>query len=325
MDNNSSNIVLSICLATYNQTDKVKRFFESIIPQLNPKINQQIEIVVRDDSTNSETENLIKYYIEKNFVSIRYFRGKKEGLDVAIIFLTKKSIGNYVWWFGDDALDLGAINYILDIIKKYPNLSLIYVNSRNINDSYSVAFNINKDKFFKDKNQILEEIAGNLGYITATIFKKDEAVLYLESAKKFIGSAWVNLYIILSVIANGNKFYFVSFPYVMGDPKLPDQPSWYDGFWVFAINFWHIIDAIKEKFDKHSINYILNNNVWKICRGILVYRAKDYKTGLGSPMANLQNLIFFYWKYPKFWLAAPFLLMPRFMIKFLYMAYKKLF
>ena len=79
MINNHSNIILSICLATYNQPDKVERFFESLIPQLTLEIASQIEIVVRDDSAGLETENLIKNYSKKFPFQLDILKVKKRG------------------------------------------------------------------------------------------------------------------------------------------------------------------------------------------------------------------------------------------------------
>ena len=60
------NILLSICLPVYNQPDKVREFFKNIIPQLNPEISSHIEIVIRDDSTNDETKNVVSRYPHNN-------------------------------------------------------------------------------------------------------------------------------------------------------------------------------------------------------------------------------------------------------------------
>jgi len=324
MTNKFSNPILSICLATYNQPDKVKRFFESLIPQLSGEISGKVEIVVRDDSTSSETREIIKDYSKKISSELRYFQGKKEGLNVAIIFMTQEAKGDFVWWFGDDFLDSGAVNYIVKLIENNKDLSLIFVNSKGIDEAASILNMGDKDKFLRDKNQLLEEAADNLGYITATLFKREESLPFIEPSKKYIGTAWVNLFIILSVIANGKKFYFVGNPYISGDSKPPDKPWWYDSFVVFAINFWHVVDDVKSGFDKRSVWRLLNNNAWRIGKGILVYRIKGYKFGFGSEKATAKAMFPFYWKYPKFWLAAPFLIMPTTFIKYFYRTYKRL-
>ena len=143
------NILLSICLPVYNQSDKVREFFKNIIPQLNPEISSHIEIVIRDDSTNDETKNVVSRYPHNN---LRYFCEKKEGIDQALIFLLEKARGEFVWWFGDDVLEDGIVEILLDIIKSNPAISLIYLNSKNINDDSDIAFRKEGDYFFRDRN-----------------------------------------------------------------------------------------------------------------------------------------------------------------------------
>ena len=65
-----------------------------------------MEIVVRDDKEDDKTEEVITDFKR---INIRYFRGEREGLDEALLFLTKKATGKFVWWIGDDLLVPGAV------------------------------------------------------------------------------------------------------------------------------------------------------------------------------------------------------------------------
>lgn len=318
--NMKDNILLSICIPTYNQPQKVRRLLESLFPQITP----EVEIIIRDDSSNFETENIVKECLSKISIKCKYFKKEKSGLDNVIIFLTKEATGEYVWWLGDDVLSEGAVKKVLDIIKQYPDIAFVYVNSRCIDGKQS-ASELGEDKFFKDRNQVLEEIADLLGYISATIFKREKAVSGIELSKKHIGSAWVNLYLILYVLSGDGRFYYISEPYVLGDAKLPDKPTWYDGFQVFAVNFFYIVQEFKGKFAQRSIKRALSDNFRGIWKGIFVYRAMGYTTGLGSRTPKLPILAKLYWNFFEFWLALPFLLTPRFMARPLYKIYKLFF
>ncbi|MEW6408114.1 MAG: glycosyltransferase family 2 protein [Patescibacteria group bacterium] len=322
MGDNRSNIILSICLATYNQPDKVKIFFDNIIFQLNSEISSRIEIVVRDDSANTETENLINDYYKKISVPIRYFKGKKEGLDATVIFLTKEARGKYVWWFGDDILTDGAIKKILNIIESNSKVSLIYVNSRNIDDDKDVAFNKDEDCFFNNRNQVLKEINDQLGFITATIFRKSDAIRELEAAYKYTGTSWVNLFIILSVLARGEKFYFVKNPYILSFPKLPGEARWYDSFQVHGINYFLIVQEFKDKFDKKIIRKALADKFSRAWRAVIVERARGFTTGFGSRTPKIKQMFKCYWNFPEFYIALPLFLMPRSALRYLYKIYK---
>lgn len=314
----TADIVLSICILSYNQPYEVRRFLKSILPQSTP----EVEIVIKDDSSNSDTENVVKEYIRKG--PIRYFRGKKGGLDKAIISITQEARGRYVWWFGDDVMADGAIIKVLSLIKSFPDISFIGVNSCDLNKC-ELAHKLGGDKFFKDRNQVIEEILSSLGFISATIFKRENALTGLKNSEKFIGSAFVNLYIVMHVLSQGGKFYFLSMPYVLGNSKSPDQVQWYDCFYPFAINLFYIVQEFRDLFDKRSIKKALSNNLKGILKGIMVHRAKGYTTGLGTSDPKLKILTKLYWNYSILWVMFPFLVLPRSADKILYRIYKWLF
>ena len=115
---------LTIAVPTYNQPKRFKGLLDSLTTQ---ELNG-VEILVRDDSTNQESELIAKSYISK--LPIRYIHGEKIGLDAADLFLLEKSKGEYVWWIGDDILASGATKKILYLIGEYQDISYIWVNFR---------------------------------------------------------------------------------------------------------------------------------------------------------------------------------------------------
>ena len=316
------NILLSICLPVYNQSDKVREFFKNIIPQLNPEISSHIEIVIRDDSTNDETKNVVSRYPHNN---LRYFCEKKEGIDQALIFLLEKARGEFVWWFGDDVLEDGIVEILLDIIKSNPAISLIYLNSKNINDDSDIAFRKEGDYFFRDRNQVLEEINDQLGFITAVVFSRRYAMQSLNLAYKHIGTSWVSLFIILSVVANGEKFYFIQKPYILSSPKPPGEKRWYDSFQVHGINYFLIVQEFKDYFDKKVLRKALAEKFGRSWRAVVVERAMGLTTGFGSKSPKVLKMAKLYWSYPEFYIALPLFLTPRLVLKIFYKLYRFLF
>ena len=87
-----SEILLSIAIPTYNQPIEIEKTIKSLIKQID---ENDIEVLVLDDSDNVKTEKILKKY-----ENIKYYRGKKVHVDYAELWLMKKAIGKYVWWFG---------------------------------------------------------------------------------------------------------------------------------------------------------------------------------------------------------------------------------
>jgi len=313
---NSSQILLSICIPTYNQPEALAPLLDEIFRQATP----EIEVVIRDDSNNSESENIASKYRNRG-ISLRYFHKEKQGLDVAIIFLTQEARGKYIWWFGDDMMADGAIKKILDVVEKNPSVSFLVLNARQTADKKGVL-ELGGSRFFRDRNEIIEKVGRVLGFITAVIMRKEEAVSGLKLAEKYIGSAWVCLYIVFHVLSQEGKYYFFEEPFVISQPRDPQKPTWYDGFYVFAINFYHVADEFRGKFSSRSLRIMLSENLRSILRGIFVYRAKGYLHGLGSKDPKIRPLFKLYWNFPVFWKYFPVLLIPRPVTRFFYQAYK---
>lgn len=312
-------ILLSVCVPTYNQPVSVRKLLENLIPQYVP----QIEIIVRDDSGNNETEGIVSEFQKK--APIRYYHGKKAGLDAAIIFLTEEARGLFVWWIGDDVIAPGAIQRILSLIEGHKDLSFIWVNSHNIRNRDALTVNDRKSHFFSDRNEVLGIDIGLLGFITATIFKRELAIPGMVHARKHIGSAFVCMYIVLYVIAQDGKYYFLGTPYFSSNPKPSGEVRWYDQFQVFGINLFQIVKEFEGNFNKRQIRKALSKNLAMVVKAIIVERALGLKTGFASPSPKLIPLARLYWSYWIFWAALPLLILPKIILKGLYGLYRKLF
>lgn len=312
-------ILLSICVPTYNQPDAVRKLFENLMPQYQP----QIEILVRDDSTNNETEEIVSEF--RNAAPIRYFRGQKEGLDAAIIFLTEEARGLFVWWIGDDVIDPGAIQRIISLIEEHQELSFIWVNSHDIRNADALTINDRRSYFFSDKNKILDIDIGLLGFITATVFKREQAIPGMEQARRHVGSAFVCMFIVLFVIAQDGKCYYLGTPCFSSNHKPSGEVRWYDQFQVFGINLFHIVKVFEGSFNQSQIRKALSKNLAMVVKAIIVERALGLKTGFASPSPKLIPLARLYWSYWIFWVSLPLLVLPRFILKYFYYIYRKLF
>ena len=85
-------IKVSLCLITYNQPDSVASFLEAVGRQGV----DGVEVLVRDDSSNNETQAIVNAFITNSPLPLRYFKGEKSafgGYDKALLFLTELAKG----------------------------------------------------------------------------------------------------------------------------------------------------------------------------------------------------------------------------------------
>lgn len=314
--NKKTDIILSVSALAYNNPEKVKGFLSGVLPQMQ----SGAEIVINDNSTNDKVEIMVKKEFNSPFV--RYFKNKENvGAERNLILAIERSLGKYVWWYGDDEMCEGAISHVLDILRKKQDISFIFVNFHIADQGLNnPIIKISKDKFFKDKNQVLEELANVLGFMSSIIIKRESFDnINMNELERFIKSEFINFFIVLHILAQGGESYFIAFPYVRCFPTAPGVAS-YDGFIIFAINFFKVAKNFEEYFSKKSLKKILAKNFGHVWRGELVGAVKGSET----PIKRLKILFKLYWNFPEFWIALPFFLMPRFINIFFYKLYKKI-
>jgi glycosyltransferase involved in cell wall biosynthesis len=319
-------ILLSICIPTYNRPKDFQRMFRRLLPQLT----SEVEVVVRDDSSNLETQEYFNQSLLENVINYQYYKDEKIGVDAANLFLIEKASGKYIWWFSDDDEMLpGAISRVLELIKKFPELSFIWANF-----DYEKEGNpaIERDDgFFKNRNEVLETLGAGLGLMSTLIFKTEEALLSLPAARKHIvGFSFAGLVPIFTILSGTGKFYFMNGPYILCHPttlevikeittKTGEIKN--EAFNVFGVHFYNIVKEFEGKFSKRAIRKILTVNFSHLWRGMLVGRIGGWET----PRGKLWKMFKLYWSFPEFWVALPLLLMPLWLNKILYKVYKVFF
>lgn len=109
-----SEILLSVCIPTYNFGAFIGETLSSIVPQAG----EQVEIVVLDGASTDDTEAVVQSF-QETFVRLRYIRmPEKGGIDKDMALAVTHATGRYVWLFGaDDVMLPGAVEVVLDKIR----------------------------------------------------------------------------------------------------------------------------------------------------------------------------------------------------------------
>lgn len=109
--------LLSIIVPAYNLGNYIIKSLNSIVIQNN----KEIEIIVVNDGSNDNTEDLVKNYIqEKNLSNFFLYSKDNGGVSSARNFGIGKSVGDYLFFLdGDDLIGKSSIAAILDGIRNY--------------------------------------------------------------------------------------------------------------------------------------------------------------------------------------------------------------
>jgi glycosyltransferase involved in cell wall biosynthesis len=111
----NSQIVISLIVPTYNRGHLIEKTLLSLLNQSD----NRYEIIVVDDGSTDNTENIVSAFLSDN---VSYFKKENAERAAARNFGTQKARGQYVNWFDSD--DIALENHVataLAMIEKYNN------------------------------------------------------------------------------------------------------------------------------------------------------------------------------------------------------------
>lgn len=209
-----NNILLSICIPTYNREKYLRELLDNIFHQLNNIKDSNVEICVSDNASTDNTQQMVFQY-QKTYTNINYFRWDKNmGADNNYLKVVEIAHGAYCWLFGsDDMISNGGIAKILSEIKENHDIYLVNNIVCDINMTplkkpeiikhsiKSKIFNFETDDKLLYYLQSLNNSMGIFTYLSVIIVKKQQWSL-IKFDISFIGTAYAHSYILLSMLKN---------------------------------------------------------------------------------------------------------------------------
>jgi len=146
---NQTKGLVSVLIVTYNRPILLKILLDSVIHQTY----DNIEIIIVDDSTSTESEKLCQSYVNK----IRYFhRQKKGGIPSAYNFGIKQMHGDWLKLLSDDnILTPNCIETLIENVND-PKYCILYSDYEFINDQ-GIEIGIHKEKNFSNYDDFAAE------------------------------------------------------------------------------------------------------------------------------------------------------------------------
>ena len=158
---------VSVCVPTYNHENYISQMLDGALMQ---QTNFDFEIVIGDDASSDQTQNVIRSYIEKHPGKIRAFlhsenQGPKEPKEFAgrnnVLQLVKACQGEYVAMCeGDDYwTDPLKLQKQVDFLDKNPDFAICHHNAEVIYEDGSASHLFNKpdQKLISTIEDILED------------------------------------------------------------------------------------------------------------------------------------------------------------------------
>jgi abequosyltransferase len=164
LENNMSDIRLSICMPTYNFGKYIRETLNSIAPQLTSKT----ELIIVDGASTDNTSEIVHEF-QKKYPQIHYHRlNKKGGIDKDLALSVSLASGDYCWLFSSD--DLMNKTAIFDICQEFAFDLDVYLLGC---DTYS----LNMEEFFE--KDLMLNCQGNAFF---NLSEKKERLAYFKKA-----------------------------------------------------------------------------------------------------------------------------------------------
>lgn len=174
---------LSICIPTYNRSKFLLECLQSITSQLNRYNMDKVEVIISDNASQDETEDVVKKF-QRRFSNIFYFKNNKNiGIEKNLLKAGTYAKSSYIWFMSDDDLqNKGSIDLIIKTLQ---------------NKKPDVVF-INLDAFNTLNNKI---IGKNLLGIYRSLFVYNRKDLYEFLSYKFPYSVdWITTFYSILII-----------------------------------------------------------------------------------------------------------------------------
>lgn len=319
--------LLSLCIPTYNRPHEFRRLAECLC--LQDRINE-IELVIRDDSPNYDTLDVINKILIPAGIDVKYSRGEKIGVDSANLLLIENAVGKYLWSFSDDdEMRSGALAHVLGLLESDCNIRYVWANFDYQTEGRSVVDTT--CRYFASGDDVISTLGVNIGLISTHIFHRESALQALELARQNLyGFGFAGLIPIFHIITSPGRFYLLGTSYILCNPTSKEEIFIVvnrngsidnKGFEVYGVHFSSVVSLFKGRFSNKAVRELLSKNFASLWRGMLVGWAGGWDTPKGKRLKMLK----IYWNFPECWIALPLFCLPRQVVKNLYYIYSIFF
>ncbi len=259
-----SQVLLSICIFTYNRPERISVLIKQIISfQSN-----EIEIVIGDDNPlSNRTRSVVQQFKDPR---INYFHNKNNlGHEGNLLKTIHRASGKFVFLIVDDVdIEMEIIPWILKQIKKNQEISMIrgQINFKNPNSNNIVESKSEKrvlKKGFKSLNEILFKFSDSSGLV----IKK--SALNLKEAIKYNGFLHISQILEAQAMMEGDTLYTSKIFVIIGAKEYSSEiPK------IKGRNYTHPLERLKQwKFRTQLVYNITKKN--KKIRRIFINKHKN--------------------------------------------------
>ena len=279
-----SDILLSICISTYNRAAFLGETLGNILSQ----IPDGAEVVVLDGGSSDGTESVVRKYLGR-YPQLRYFRQQKnQGVDRDFNEVVQLATGRYCWLFtDDDLLKPGAIRTVLQRLRTNPGLLIVNSEIRNSDFSEILqerALSMIEDRTYGrgDWRTFFLDVAVYASFIGCIVIRK--AIWEGRERERYFGTEFIHVGVIFQrpiadeIVVLAEPLILIRYGNAQWTPR---------GFEVWMLKWPKLIWSFSDFADSDK-RRITPADPWRSIKELITLRAKgcysleEYKKWLSS-------------------------------------------
>ncbi len=258
--NDKQKKILTIAVPTYNGSKTINSMLDILLPQ----VDDRIEILISDNCSTDNTEEIVSNYILK-YEQIRYIKNEKNlGADGNFLQCMLRANGKFTMLISDDDIIIeNTVNNIVDFLEKNPELQLAYLDTVGFKNIYTGLEDCHRYKKFtkeplesfvtKDKREFMKYAQRMWGF-TSTYIWRTERMQEVINPEKYFGSYFLQCYMHIEASNKSDDLLgVIKGPCIaVGEYGIIGN---YDTAQVEGISYRKMIDkAVKSGYDKNQLD-----------------------------------------------------------------------
>lgn len=217
--------LLTISIPVYNRRSLLQRALDSIVCQMD----ERVEILISDNASDDGTQEMIR----SEYPQVRYSRNEKNiGAEANFLKCLDLAQGKFVILFGsDDVLVDGALDKIINFLEKNINCSMVFMNHAFFSGDYvdiSHCYKKWSDEFesltTSNKNTFINYAKNQISFMSCLIFSK-EAYETVEDPEKYIWTCFLHTNVALEFTKGKNTIFGIIGDICIADNTTPGEAS----------------------------------------------------------------------------------------------------
>jgi abequosyltransferase len=303
-------VILSICIPTYNRARYLEEAIRSITSQLTDNLLSKVEICISDNASTDETDEMLASYKEIYGNIVSYKWDENMGADRNYLKVIEIASGKYCWYLGsDDSLLPGSIERILQEIQAEPDILLfdradsditltqktVHVSWSDIAHDYAFHSQTDREKFLYYLDNC-NSFGALFSYLSVIVFKRSRWNAIGEQ-DRFAGSAYVHTDVLLQILCEGAFFQYIKQPFVlcrMGNDSFLSDNSVRGNYFRVKLDVDGYRDIPIAVFGAESEEYARIHRLVGRCmpvRGLLKFKLAFFRTGDFELSAQMDKLL----------------------------------